>query len=93
MVFAVNPGLDGSNNSFAAFKAAALAIGTQLADNSTNATTTTKSSTTPTGSVSVSGSTSTSTSGSGSKSNGAIALNVDGAMLMAGFGVVVSLMV
>jgi len=31
MVFAVNPGPDGSHNSFAAFKAKALAIGKQLA--------------------------------------------------------------
>jgi len=31
MVFAVNPGPDGSNNLFAAFKAKALAIGKQLA--------------------------------------------------------------
>jgi hypothetical protein len=30
MVFAVNPGPDGSYNSFAAFKAKALAIGQQL---------------------------------------------------------------
>jgi hypothetical protein len=35
MVFAVNPGPDGSSNSFAAFKAKALAIGKQLASNAT----------------------------------------------------------
>jgi hypothetical protein len=35
MVFAVNPGPDGSNNSFAAFQANALAIGKQLASNDT----------------------------------------------------------
>jgi len=35
MVFAVNPGLEGSNNSFTAFKAKALAIGKQLASNAT----------------------------------------------------------
>jgi len=34
MVFAVNPGPDGSYNSFAAFKAKALAIGKQLAASS-----------------------------------------------------------
>jgi hypothetical protein len=35
MVFAVNPGPEGSNNSFADFKAKALAIGKQLASNGT----------------------------------------------------------
>jgi len=37
MVFAVNPGPDGSNNSFAAFQAKALSIGKQLASNDTTA--------------------------------------------------------
>jgi hypothetical protein len=35
MVFAVNHGPEGSNNSFAASKAKALAIGKQLASNGT----------------------------------------------------------
>jgi hypothetical protein len=35
MVFAVNPGPEGSNNSFAAFKAKAMATGKQLASNGT----------------------------------------------------------
>ncbi|KAN0125178.1 Cupredoxin [Russula decolorans] len=87
MVFAVNPGANGSNNSFANFQATALAIGTQLAANSTNTTT-------PSGSGS--GSTPQSTGGiGGSSSNGAIiSVNIDGAnaMLMAGLGMVVSLM-
>jgi hypothetical protein len=85
MVFAVNPGVDGSNNSFANFQAAALAIGAQLAANATNTTT-----------ASGSGSTPKSTGGiGGSSSNGAISMNINGAnaMLMAGLGMVVSLMV
>ena len=88
MVFAVNPGVDGSNNSFANFQAAALAIGAQLAANATNATNTTT--------ASSYGSTPKSTSGvGGTSSNGAISMNIDGAnaMLMAGLGMVVSLMV
>jgi hypothetical protein len=35
MVFAVNPGPDGSYNSFTAFKAKALVTGKQLASNAT----------------------------------------------------------
>jgi len=87
MVFAVNPGVDGSNNSFANFQTAALAIGAQLAANTTNTTT---------ASGSGSGSTPKSTGGiGGSSSNGVTSLNIDGAnaMLMAGLGMVVSLMV
>lgn len=38
-MFAVNPGPDDSNDSFATFKAAALAVGAQLASSATNATT------------------------------------------------------
>ncbi|KAH9992965.1 hypothetical protein BJV74DRAFT_950882 [Russula compacta] len=47
MVFAINPGVHGSNNSFEDFQAAALAIEAQLVANSTNTTsaTTTSSST------------------------------------------------
>lgn len=86
MVFAVNPGSDGSNESFAAFKAAALAVGAQLASPAANATTPQPSNST--GSLSGGLSTSTSTS----KSNGAISLNIDAAMLMAAFGTVVTLM-
>lgn len=80
MVFAINPGPDGSNNSFAVFQAAALAIGAQI-----NATASQPSNST--GSVSGGAPTSTSTS----KLNGAISLNIDAAMLMAGFGTVVGL--
>jgi hypothetical protein len=88
MVFAVNPGADGSNNSFADFQTAALAIGAQLAANATNTTNTTT--------ASGSGSKPSSTGGiGGSSSNGVVSLNIDGAnaMLMAGLGMVVSLMV
>jgi hypothetical protein len=86
MVFAVNPGPDGSNNSFADFQATALAIGAQLAANATNTTNTTT----------ASGSKPTSTGGiGGASSNGAISMNIDGAnaVLMAGLGMVVGLMV
>ena len=85
MVFAVNPGANGSNNSFANFQANALAIGAQLAANTTNTTT-----------ASGSGSNPKTTGGiGGSSSNGAISINIDGAnaMLMAGLGMVVGLMV
>jgi hypothetical protein len=85
MVFAVNPGPDGSNESFAVYKAAALAVGAQLASSAADATTSQPSKST--GSVSGGLSTSTSTS----HSNGAISLNIDAAMLMAAFGTVVSL--
>jgi hypothetical protein len=86
MVFAVNPGVDGSTNSFANYQAAALAIGAQLAANATNTTTASGSS---------SSSTPQSTGGiGGSGSNGAISMNIGGAnaILMAGLGMVVSLM-
>jgi hypothetical protein len=76
-VFAVNPGPDDSNESFAAFKASALAVGAQLASSATNATTSQPSSST--GSVSGGLPTSTSTS----NSNGAISLNIDAAVLIA----------
>jgi len=87
MVFAVNPGVDGSNNSFANFQATALAIGAQLTANATNATNATT--------ASGSGSNPSSTGLGGSGKNGAISMNIDGAnaMLMAGLGMVVSLMV
>jgi hypothetical protein len=87
MVFAVNPGVDGSNNSFANFQATALAIGAQLAANATNTTNATT--------ASGSGSNPSSTGLGGSSKNGAISMNIDGvnAMLMAGLGMVVSLMV
>ncbi len=84
MVFAVNPGAEGSANSFSAFKAAALAIGAQLASlNGTNTTT-----------ASGSGASPSASSISGSGKNGAISMNTGGAnaMLMAGLGMVVSLM-
>jgi hypothetical protein len=80
MVFAINPGPDGSNNSFAVFQAAARSVGAQI-----NATASRPSNST--GSVSGGPPTSTSTS----KPNGAISLNIDAAMLMAAFGTVVSL--
>jgi hypothetical protein len=79
MVFAVNPGPDGSSNSFAAFLAEALEIGAELAAKAT----TTTSSTKPTGSV----------YGSNRSVNGAISWDFGGAMLMTGLGMVASLMV
>jgi len=88
MVFAVNPvnpgGGDDPNDSFTAFKAAALDAGAQLGAPAKNVTTTQSS----TGSVSGTRSTPTSTS-----SNGATSLNIDSGMLMTAFGVVVSLVV
>lgn len=84
MVFAINPGPDGSNDSFATFQAAALAVGAQLASPATNATTPQPSKSTG----SVSGGLSTSTP----NSNGAISLNIDAVMSMAAFGTVISLM-
>ena len=85
MVFAVNPGAEGSNNSFSDFQTNALAIGAQLA-NATNATAT------PT--ASGSGSKASSTGIGGSKTNGAIiSINGANAMLMSVLGMVVSLMV
>jgi hypothetical protein len=85
MVFAVNPGVDGSNNSFANFQAAALAIGAQLAANTTNTTNATI--------ASGSGAKPSSTGLGGTSKNGAISMNIANAMLMAGLGMVVSLMV
>ena len=85
MVFAVNPGADGSNNSFANFKAEALAIGAQLA---ANATTSTSAAASGTGT----GSSSTATKDSGATTNGGISLDVNGATLMTVFGMVVGLM-
>jgi hypothetical protein len=79
MVFAINPGAEGSNNSFSLYQANALAVGAQLA-NATNATTATSSSNP------------SSTGIGGSKSGGAISLNIN-AMLMTGLGMVVSLVV
>lgn len=83
MVFAVNPGPDDSNESFATFKAAALAVGAQFASSATS----TKST------ESVSGGLPTSTSTSTSNLNRAISLNIDAAMLTTVFGTVVSLIV
>jgi hypothetical protein len=77
MVFAVNPGADGSNNSFANFKAEALAIGAQLAANAT--TTTSAASSGP-------------TKISGATANGGISLDVNSATLMTVIGMVVGLM-
>jgi hypothetical protein len=86
MVFAVNPGPDGSSNSFAAFLAEALEIGAELA---ADVTTTTSWSAKPTGSVYGRGSSSTpNTVSSKARSNGAISLKVDGAMLMTGLGMI-----
>ncbi|KAI0002044.1 hypothetical protein BJV77DRAFT_32081 [Russula vinacea] len=85
MVFAVNPGADGSNNSFANFKAEALAIGAQLA---ANATTSTSAAASGTGTAS----SSTATKDSGATTNGGISLDVNGATLMTVFGMVVGLM-
>ena len=79
MVFAVNPGPDGSSNSFAAFLAEALKIGAELA---ADVTTTTSWSAKPTGGW---GSSSTPNK---ARANGAISLNVDGAMLMTGLGMI-----
>lgn len=88
MVFAVNPGAPGSNNSFANFQATALAIGNQLATNATSTTNTTT--------TSSSGSKPT-TSGIGGASNGAISMNsIDGSnamLIVTGLGLVFSLMV
>jgi hypothetical protein len=81
MVFAVNPGPDGSNNSFAAFLAEALEIGAELAANAT----TTTSSAQPTGPPYG--------GGKARSVNGAISLDLGGAMLMTGLGMVASLMV
>lgn len=86
-MFAVNPGVEGSNNSFASFQGNALAAGAQWGANTTNTTNTT---------TSGSGSNPSSTGGlGGSSSNGAISMNIDGvnAMLVAGLGMVASLMV
>lgn len=85
MVFAVNPGVDGTNNSFANFQTNALAVGAQLTANATNTTNTTASSTSST----------PKSSGLGGSSNGAISMNIYGAnaMFMAGLGVAVGLMV
>ena len=79
MVFAVNPGPDGSSNSFAAFLEEALEIGAELAGHAT----TTTSSAKPSGSV---------YGGDSSRSvNGAISLDLGGAMMMTGLGVVAGL--
>lgn len=83
MVFAVNPGPDGSNESFAVYKAAAMAVGAQLASSAADATISRPSKT---------GSGGLPTSTSTSNSNGAISHSTDAAMLMAAFGTVVSLM-
>jgi hypothetical protein len=85
MVFAVNPGADGSSNSFANFKAEALAIGAQLAANATTSTSTAATGTGYRSSLAP-------TKVSRATENGAISLNVDGATLMAVFGMVVGLM-
>jgi hypothetical protein len=89
MVFAVNPGVDGSNNSFANFQTNALKEGAALAANATNATST------ATASGYGSSSTAKSTGGVGGSSNGAISMNIDGAnaMLTAGLGMVIGLMI
>jgi hypothetical protein len=91
MVFAVNPGADGANNSFANFQATALAIGAQLAANATNTTNTT------TASGSGSSSKPSSTGGlGGSSSNGAISMNsiygTNAMLIMTGLGMVFSLL-
>ena len=88
MVFAINAGANGSNNSFPDYLANALAVGAALQKNATNTTTPTAST------ASGSASTSTSTGLGGSKTNGAISANIDGvnAMLMAGLGMVASLL-
>ena len=93
MVFAINGGAEGSNNSVSKFQANALAVGAQLA-NATNATNTTNTTTTGTTATTSSyGSKPTGVGGTGK--NGAISMNIDGtnAMLMAGLGMVVSMMV
>ncbi|KAH9992967.1 Cupredoxin [Russula compacta] len=82
MVFAINPGAPGSNNSFAEFQTAALAIGAQLAANSTNST----SSTTPDSSkgnkTTTTGTAATPSGSSSSKANEGISLSVNGAVFM-----------
>jgi len=106
MVFAVNAGPDGSNESFAAFKAAALNVGAQFASSAMNAKTSQPSKSIGSVSGGLSTATSTSTlshaqaqtmariglpSWNVNRLNGAISLNVDATMLMAAFGMVVSL--
>lgn len=81
MVFAINPGAEGSNNSFSVFLNNALEVGKQLQANATNATTT----------ASGSGSKPSSTGLGGSSNNGAISMNGANAMLMTGLGMVVGL--
>jgi len=102
MVFAVNPGPDGSKESFAAFKAAALNVGAQFASSAVNAKTSKPSRSI--GSVSGGLSAPTSTlyhtrplkrigipSWNVNRLNGAISLTYDAGVLMAAFGVVISL--
>lgn len=86
MVFAVNPGPEGSNNSFSNFLAIALEIGAKLAANATN---TTNATTTASGSSSKPSSTGI----GGSGQSGAISTNGANAMLMTGLGVVIGLIV
>ena len=76
MVFAVNPGPDYSSNSFAAFLAEALEIGAELAAEGT----TTASSAKPTGPPYG--------ADKARSVNGAISLDLGGAMLMTGLGMV-----
>ena len=80
MVFSINAGRDGSNNSFTVFRNNALAVGEAL-QNATNATTT----------ASGSGSKPSSTGLGGSSNNGVISMNGVNAMLMTGLGMVVGL--
>ena len=89
MVFAVNPGSEGSNNSFSNFLAIALEIGANLAANATNTTNVT---TTVSGSGSKPSSTGIGGSGKSGHS-GAISVNGANAMLMTGLGMAVGLMV
>ncbi|KAI9508803.1 hypothetical protein F5148DRAFT_1192765 [Russula earlei] len=85
MVFAINPGPDGSNNSYAVFQANALAVGAQLGVNITNTTTTTPyaNSTTSSNSSSTPGASPISST---SKGNGAISSTVHGAVYVVAVG-------
>jgi hypothetical protein len=85
MVFSINAGAEGTNNSFSIFQGTALGLASQFANVTANTTNTTT----------ASGSKASSTGIGGSSSSGAISMNIDGAnaMLMAGLGMVVSLMV
>ncbi|KAI0250457.1 hypothetical protein BJV78DRAFT_561372 [Lactifluus subvellereus] len=100
MVFAVNPGAEGTNNSFSAFLAAAKAVGASLASSAVSSSV--SSTGTPTLAVGPSSNPTTTTKGATSPSstipsgetpstttpNGAISLNVEGSLFVAVVGMV-----